>query len=333
MTSINANIGAYSAQQNLRTANASTLSSISRLSSGNRIDRAATDVAGLSVGTILATNVSTLRKGLENAGQANSLLQVADGGLKNITSILQRQKALSVAATSGILSAAERGYLNQEFQGLTAEIDRLVDNTKFNSVKLLDGSLTKQVAVTSDTFWDSQNGIAAVADTPIITFAGVGAAGDKISVNGVIVELVAATTDPNSADAKGKVIIGAAVAQTAANVAAFLNSSNDARLRGVTFTNAAGVVAVEMANGVQNGAVQYVTTSEVVDGGGAFTVANVTSVAAESENGLGQSRTFALGQFTGDVLASGASAATDSGRGINVQDVEGNEFFLGKVGG
>lgn len=139
-TSINTNISAYYAQNNLRMAGDQAQLSIARLSSGNKIIRAADDVAGLSIGTSLRTTVSTLRTALKNATQASTLLQVADGGLGKIGDILQRQKALATQANSGTLSTTERGYLNQEFQSLKNEIDRLVSSTKFNSITLLDGS-------------------------------------------------------------------------------------------------------------------------------------------------------------------------------------------------
>ncbi len=170
MTSINTNVAAYFAQSNLRSAQADSTNSIGRLSSGNRIIRAADDVAGLSVGTVLATSVNTLRTAFTNTQQANSLLQVADGGLDNVTQLLQRQKALSVQATAGTLSADERSFLNQEFQALTSEIDRLVENTKFNQVTLLDGSI-----------FDDAN-----LKTNTITIAGTGGANE---FNGTVAEL------------------------------------------------------------------------------------------------------------------------------------------------
>jgi flagellin len=141
LNSINTNIAAYSAQANISNANSMTSSSIARLSSGNRIVRAADDVAALSVGTSLRTNVTTLKIASLNTNQGSSLLQVADGALSQITDILQRQAAIATQASSGSLSSAERGFLNQEFQALREEIDRLVDGTNFNGVTLLDGSL------------------------------------------------------------------------------------------------------------------------------------------------------------------------------------------------
>lgn len=147
-TSINTNVSAYFAQSNLRAAGSDSQASIGRLSSGNRIIRAADDVAGLSVGTVIRTAVNTLKAAYQNTQQANSLLQVADGGLANVTEMLQRQKSLAVQATAGTLSASERGFLNQEFQNLSAEINRMVESTKFNQVTLLDGSLTGSQANT-----------------------------------------------------------------------------------------------------------------------------------------------------------------------------------------
>ncbi|MBY0356057.1 MAG: flagellin, partial [Rickettsiales bacterium] len=143
LNSINTNIAAYYAQSNIGRASNAASSSISRLSSGNRIVQAKDDVAAVSAGTSLRTNVTTLRTALLNTSQGASLLQVADGALSQITDILQRQKAIAVQAGSGSLTDSERGFLNQEFQNLTQEIDRLVGQTNFNGVELLNGSLSE----------------------------------------------------------------------------------------------------------------------------------------------------------------------------------------------
>lgn len=141
MVSINSNPAALSAQQNIKAADSQLRGSMQRMSSGNRIDRAATDVAGLAVGTQLQANVSILKAALGNTSQANSMLGVADGALKAIGDILQRQASLALQARSGALDAASRSFLNQEFQGLSSEIDRLADATNFNGIKLINGDL------------------------------------------------------------------------------------------------------------------------------------------------------------------------------------------------
>jgi len=141
INSINTNIAAYYAQQNINIAGNNTSLSVARLSSGNRIVKASDDVASLAAGTSLATNVNTLKVALTNASQGSSLLQVADGALAQIITILQRQKAISVQAGSGSLSNSDRAFLNQEFQQLTAEIDQISGGTNFNGVQLINGGL------------------------------------------------------------------------------------------------------------------------------------------------------------------------------------------------
>jgi flagellin len=147
LNSINTNVAALRAQENIGAANRSSSSSIARLSSGERIVRAADDVASMSAGTSLRTNVTTLRTALINTSQGSSMLQVADGALSEITDILLRQKAIAVQAGSGSLSASERSFLDQEFQNLTQEVDRLAEQTNFNGVNLLDGSLFDKTEV------------------------------------------------------------------------------------------------------------------------------------------------------------------------------------------
>ena len=140
--SINTNISAYYAQANITSASTQASSSVARLSSGNRIVQASNDVAALSIGTGLRTAVSALRTALTNASQGTSLLQVADGALSQVTEILQRQRAIAFQAGLGTLRDSDRSFLQQEFQALTDEIDRLTDSTNFNNVKLINGSLS-----------------------------------------------------------------------------------------------------------------------------------------------------------------------------------------------
>lgn len=149
LNSINTNIAAYSAQGNIGRASSSASASIARLSSGNRITKASDDVAALSIGTSLRTGVTTLKTALLNANQGSSLLQVADGALSQLSEILQRQKAIATQASSGSVGDAERGFLNQEFQALTNEINRISGSTNFNGVKLINGGLGTTVGLAS----------------------------------------------------------------------------------------------------------------------------------------------------------------------------------------
>ena len=135
--SINTNISAYYAQANIASAYSSASASVSRLSSGNKIVKASDYVAALSTGTSLRTQVTALKTALTNTSQGTSLLQVADGALSQITEILQRQKAIALQSGSGSLTDTDRSYLDQEFQALSTEINRLTGSTNFNGVTLL----------------------------------------------------------------------------------------------------------------------------------------------------------------------------------------------------
>lgn len=113
---------------------------IARLSAGKRVLSARDDAASLAIGSRLQSEVSAQQQAYRNAGQARSMLQVADGGLGNVNDILQRMKSLSVQAGSGHLSADDRAALNSEFQALSSEVERIATDTEFGGTKLLDGS-------------------------------------------------------------------------------------------------------------------------------------------------------------------------------------------------
>jgi flagellin len=149
VTSILSNVAAYSAQSNISLAANEAAASIARLSSGNRIINASDDVAALATGTSILTKVTALRSALANTSQGTSLLQVADGGLGQIVDILQRQKALAVQAGSGSLTDNNRVLLNQEFQQLSLEVDRIASGTNFNGVNLLNGTLGVKTSLAS----------------------------------------------------------------------------------------------------------------------------------------------------------------------------------------
>ena len=137
---INFNPGASNSTRNLASANSLSNTSMQRMSSGNRITNASDDVAGLAVGTQLQSNVTILKAAANNVQQANSMLAVADGSLENVADMLQRMNSLAAQATSGSLNDSSRAFLNQEYQALMNEIERISINSKFNGTALLDGS-------------------------------------------------------------------------------------------------------------------------------------------------------------------------------------------------
>jgi len=134
------NIGSIFPANALRRTDGNLALALARLSVGRRVLSARDDAAALAIGSRLGVEVSGLVQAQVNARQASSMLQVADGGMANISEILTRMKTLTVQAGSGHLTAGDRSALDTEFQSLASEIDRIAAATDFAGVKLLDGS-------------------------------------------------------------------------------------------------------------------------------------------------------------------------------------------------
>lgn len=147
MTTISS-IDARFAQTQIGQASMSVQASIKNLVSGTRANA---NVADLSVGTVLATRVGTLRVTVGNAGQAKSLLETAKGALETILGLLQQQKNLATKSADDSLSNNERGFLDQEFQSIVSEIDRIATNVNFNGKALLDGSISGNAGTSTTT--------------------------------------------------------------------------------------------------------------------------------------------------------------------------------------
>ena len=141
------NFAANVAHRHLQQSDMEATNSLAKLSAGTRVLSAKDDAASLAIGSRLRAEVSALRQASVNAGQAISMLQIADGAMARVDDILVRMKTLAVQSSSGQLSDTERGMLNQEYTALRAEVDRIADDTEFNGTALLAGSNTFGVGV------------------------------------------------------------------------------------------------------------------------------------------------------------------------------------------
>jgi len=110
-----------------------------RLASGSRINRAADDAAGFAIAEVLGADIRSLGQARRNANDAISLVQVAEGGMDEVNSIMIRLRELSIQGASDTIGARERSYLNDEFLALKDEVDRIAMSTKFNGTFLLTG--------------------------------------------------------------------------------------------------------------------------------------------------------------------------------------------------
>ncbi len=142
MLSIQTNVSAISAQNNLSSTSNSLNTSMERLSSGFRINRAADDAAGLAISEKLKAQIGGLTQASQNAQDGISMIQTAEGALDEVQSMMQRMRDLSVQAASDTNDQSDRANINLELGQLQQEIDSISGTTKFNGQTLLNGSLT-----------------------------------------------------------------------------------------------------------------------------------------------------------------------------------------------
>jgi flagellin len=200
MPRINHNIPALITGNSLRNVERDLSKSLEKLSTGLRINRAADDAAGLSVSEQLRTQVGGLAVGGRNAQDGVSLVNIAEGALIEVESMLQRMRELSIQAANDTLTSVERGYCEVEFDQLRTEIDRIVGCTQFNSMRLLDGSAP----------WGTTGGVLHIGpndnstgnDVVLITVAGVstGALSIDLASNVFITSQTTATSAITSLD-------------------------------------------------------------------------------------------------------------------------------------
>jgi flagellin len=134
---INHNIRAMVTQHALYQNNNSMTKSLEKLSTGLKINRAQDDAAGLAMSEQMRTQIRALGKAKQNAQDGQAALQIAEGALAEITNMMQRQRELAIQSATGTLTSTERAYLNDEFQALTKEIDRIAKNTDYNGKNVL----------------------------------------------------------------------------------------------------------------------------------------------------------------------------------------------------
>ncbi len=178
---ISTNVSSLNAQRNLRGSQLDLARSLARLSSGFRINQAADDAAGLAISENLKAQIRGLGKASQNALDGISLVQVAEGGLNEVSNMLIRLRELAIQAASDTVGDTERKFIDVEYQQLKNEIQRISEVTTFNGTDLLNGTggvMDIQVGINNDPFKDR------------ITF-NAGAANSSLEALGITAESVA----------------------------------------------------------------------------------------------------------------------------------------------
>ena len=144
---VNTNVASLNAQRNLSATQLGMSRVLSHLSSGLRITSASDDAAGLAISESLKAQIRSTAQAERNSNDGISISQVAEGALEQVGNLLTRMHELAVESANGTLDTNSHNYLNNEFDSLRKEIDRIAAVTQFNNKNLLDGTLSGGVTM------------------------------------------------------------------------------------------------------------------------------------------------------------------------------------------
>ena len=147
---VNSNVSSLNAQRQLSKSSNALDTSFQRLSSGMRINSAKDDAAGMQISNRLSSQVNGLNQGNRNANDGISLAQTAEGALDEVTSMFQRVRTLAQQATNGSNTDEDRLALQEEIRSLSAEVNRVAEDTTFGGQNLLDGTFSANFQVGAD---------------------------------------------------------------------------------------------------------------------------------------------------------------------------------------
>ena len=338
------NYAANVANRYLSKADAAASSSLAKLSAGTRVLSAKDDAASLAIGSRLNAEVQAQKQAKVNAGQATSMLQIADGAMSKVNDVLVRMKTLAVQAGSGQLSSTERGMLDTEYQALLSEVDRIAQVTKFNGTSLVNGSTTTSTSINGQS---NTNNLVQAADgfSSIVMGNGVGTASVSVAYDSTADVLT--LTNLTTGESQGVAIGNTAIAQNDSQTVNFdqlgivvtLNSafskSTDILPTGSFTLGGSGTgaidtstvqvtAAVNSASGLSGLSAQAMTVNHTSAAATTFSVGNFTGSANLSttgsksvamSNGSGSSFTFSFTVTTAFTNSGTTSSMTASGLG------------------
>jgi flagellin len=145
MATINTNMAANIASNSLTRNERSMSATMERLSTGLRINSAKDDAAGLAISSKMTSQINGLNHAVRNANDAVSMVQVAEGAMKEVTNMFQRMRELAIQAISDSNTSNDRIALNNEYKQLSFEVSRIAENTQWNGTNILDGARTATV--------------------------------------------------------------------------------------------------------------------------------------------------------------------------------------------
>lgn len=232
---INTNVTSLIAQRNLNVSSKSMQTSIQRLSSGFRINSAKDDAAGLSISERMTAQIRGMNQAVRNANDGISLTQVAEGGMQETSTILQRMRELSVQSANSTNNSTDRKSIQDEVSQLQQELDRVAFDTEFNGQRIIDGSFTNAAfqvgANANQTISFSIGNVQSSAIGAIASQQGV-----AVSANTATdITLTVGSGDTRSIDSSAG-YVGAADGQDASSAFAKAAAINEAGITGLSVT-------------------------------------------------------------------------------------------------
>ena len=188
---VRTNIASIRASNRLNNTQSSLTSSLEKISSGMRVNRAADDAAGLSVASRMDSDNTSLKQAIRNANDGISLVQTAEGGLNEVYNILVRMRELSVQASNETYNSTDRSQMNTEFNQLVNEISRIASVAQFNRTQILKSNST-QFTIQLGIFNNDDNKLQINLNTIAATLKALGL--ETVAVSGITTIANAATS-------------------------------------------------------------------------------------------------------------------------------------------
>ena len=251
MTSVNTNVGALVASENIKKVQNELDTAVERLSSGLRINSAKDDAAGVAISNTMEAQIRGLSQAVRNASDAQNLIDTTEGAHVEVTNLLQRLRELAVQSANDTNGALDRTYLNSEKTALVAEIDRIATQTTWNGSTVVDGTFSsKQFQLGSLAVQDITVSVDSTASSQIGNFAAEGEAAiysgttDTIAASTLtIAGFVGSSAITVAADASAKDVaasVNAATASTGVKAAAVTKARIEATAAGTFSLSIAG---------------------------------------------------------------------------------------------
>ena len=330
MTSINTNMGALIAQNNMDKNTKSLDQALERLASGLRINSASDDAAGSAIASKMEAQVRSLGVAIRNSNDAVSLTQTAQGALGEIENMLQRMRELSVQAGNSTLNSSDRTQIQAEVDQLSAEIESIASKTNFNGNKLLDGSkssLAFQIGA------DGSDSLKVSLENATVSSLGLGSSVTTASITSRRLEAI--TADIAAADIK---INGESFSAADVDVDSTANFSGDGRLDATGFGDAdnsanGGKVANTVAQIINSNSHVHgakATAFNKVVGNGTFALTGTIDI---NDTTINVDSSTSLSDFVKAVNdnVSGLTASLD-GNKIVFENTDGDEIVIANGG-